>query len=170
MNREFLKFWVGQSVSMLGNQFTLLALPIAAAVTLQANAAQMGVLGAMRFGPGILFGLPAGVWLDRTRRKPALVASQAVSSAALATILAATFRPQDFRRRGRGPGLDVAPAPGARNHVDDRAQQRRRQRHLRRVRPLLRDQSGDHARTAGPDLCRHRGECAPGGATRTPAA
>ncbi len=91
MSREFLKFWVGQSVSMLGNQFTLLALPIAAAVTLHANAAQMGVLGAMRFGPGILFGLPAGVWLDRTRRKPILVASQAVSAAALVTIPAAAL-------------------------------------------------------------------------------
>jgi MFS family permease len=91
MNREFIKFWVGQSVSMLGNQFTLLALPVAAAVTLQASAAQMGVLGAMRFGPGILFGLPAGVWLDRTRRKPILVTSQAVSAAALATIPAAAF-------------------------------------------------------------------------------
>src|SRR5207253_3142180 len=91
MNREFLKFWVGQSVSMLGNQFTLLALPIAAAVTLHANAAQRGLLGAMRFGPGILFGLPAGVWLDRTRRKPILVASQAVSAAALATIPAAAL-------------------------------------------------------------------------------
>jgi len=91
MNREFIKFWLGQSVSMLGNQFTLLALPIAAAVTLHANAAQMGVLGAMRFGPGILFGLPAGVWLDRARRKPILVASQAVSAAALATIPAAAL-------------------------------------------------------------------------------
>jgi len=91
MNREFLKFWVGQSVSMLGNQFTLLALPIAAAVTLHANAAQMGLLGAMRFGPGILFGFPAGVWLDRNRRKPILVASQVVSAAALATIPAAAL-------------------------------------------------------------------------------
>ena len=91
MSREFLKFWVGQSVSMLGNQFTLLALPIAAAVTLHANAAEMGVLGAMRFGPGILFGFPAGVWLDRNRRKPILVASQAVSAIALATIPAAAL-------------------------------------------------------------------------------
>jgi MFS family permease len=91
MSREFLKFWIGQSVSMLGNQFTLLALPIAAAVTLHASAAQMGVLGAMRFGPGILFGLPAGVWLDRTRRKPILVASQALSAVALATIPAAAL-------------------------------------------------------------------------------
>ena len=71
---------------MLGNQFTQLALPIAAAVTLHATAVQMGVLGAMRFGPGILFGLPAGVWLDRTRRKPILAVYQAVSEASLSTI------------------------------------------------------------------------------------
>ena len=45
----------------------------------------------MRFGPGILFGLPAGVWLDRNRRKPILVASQAVSAIALATIPAAAL-------------------------------------------------------------------------------
>ncbi len=89
MGREFLKFWLGQSVSMLGNQFTQLALPIAAAVTLHATALEMGVLGALRFAPAILVGLPAGVWLDRTRRKPVLVLSQAVSAVALATIPAA---------------------------------------------------------------------------------
>jgi MFS family permease len=49
----------------------------------------MGFLGAMRFTPAILVGLPAGVWLDRTRRKPILVASQAVNAVALATIPAA---------------------------------------------------------------------------------
>jgi len=86
LSREFTKFWLGQSVSMLGNQFTQLALPIAAAVTLHANALQMGLLGAIRFAPAILVGFPAGVWMDRTRRKPALVISQAMSAAALATI------------------------------------------------------------------------------------
>jgi MFS family permease len=89
MNREFLKFWLGQSISLLGNQFTQLALPIAAAVTLHASAFEMGVLGALRFVPGIVFGLPAGVWLDRTRRKPIMVGSQALSAVALATIPAA---------------------------------------------------------------------------------
>jgi MFS family permease len=84
-----LKFWLGQSVSMVGNQFTQLALPLAAAVTLHATALEMGFLGAMRFAPAILVGLPAGVWLDRTRRKPILVASQAVNAVALATIPAA---------------------------------------------------------------------------------
>ena len=89
LGREFAKFWLGQSVSMLGNQFTQLALPIAAAVTLHATALEMGFLGAMRFAPAILIGLPAGVWLDRTRRKPVLVVSQLASAAALATIPAA---------------------------------------------------------------------------------
>ncbi len=89
LGREFAKFWLGQSVSMLGNQFTQLALPIAGAVTLHATALEMGFLGAMRFAPAILIGLPAGVWLDRTKRKPVLVASQFASAAALATIPAA---------------------------------------------------------------------------------
>jgi len=89
MNREFLKFWLGQSVSLLGNQFTQLALPIAAAVSLHASAFEMGVLGALRFAPGIVFGLPAGVWLDRTRRKPIMVGSQVLSAVVLATIPAA---------------------------------------------------------------------------------
>jgi len=90
-DREFLKFWLGQGVSMFGNQFTLLALPLAAAVTLHATPLEMGLLGATRFAPAILVGLPAGVWLDRTRRKPVLVASQAVSAVALATIPAAAI-------------------------------------------------------------------------------
>lgn len=76
---------------MFGNQFTLLALPLAAAVTLHATPIEMGLLGAARFGPAILVGLPAGVWLDRTRRKPVLVASQAVNALALATIPAAAI-------------------------------------------------------------------------------
>src|SRR5215472_706258 len=91
MGREFTKFWLGQTVSLLGSQFTLLALPIAAAVSLHATALEMGFLGALRFAPAILVGLPAGVWLDRTRRKPILVASQAVSAVALATIPAAAL-------------------------------------------------------------------------------
>jgi MFS family permease len=86
LSREFVKFWLGQSVSLLGNQFTQLALPIAAAVTLHATALDMGILGALRFAPALLIGLPAGVWVDRTRRKPLLFWSQCLSAVALATI------------------------------------------------------------------------------------
>jgi MFS family permease len=83
---EFLKYWGGQSVSLLGSQFTLLALPIAAAVTLHATPAEMGVLTALQFAPGLLFSLAAGVWLDRARRRPVMVVSQVGSAIALATV------------------------------------------------------------------------------------
>lgn len=83
---EFLKFWIGQSISLLGSQFTLLALPIAAAVTLGATSAEMGVLTAIQFAPGLIFGVVAGVWLDRARRRPVLVATQLASAGVLATV------------------------------------------------------------------------------------
>jgi MFS family permease len=86
---EFLKFWSGQSISLLGSQFTLFALPIVAAVTLRATPAQMGLLGAVEFAPGLILGLVAGVVLDRVRRRPTMVAAQATSAAVLATIPAA---------------------------------------------------------------------------------
>jgi MFS family permease len=83
---EFLKYWGGQSISLLGSQFTLLALPIAAAVTLHTTPAEMGVLTALAFAPGLLFSMVAGVWLDRTRRRPVLVVTQVASAVVVATV------------------------------------------------------------------------------------
>jgi MFS family permease len=85
-DREFLKFWGGQSISLLGSQFTLLALPLTAVITLHATPAEMGVLTALQFAPGLLFSLAAGVWLDRARRRPVLVGTQAASAVVLATV------------------------------------------------------------------------------------
>jgi MFS family permease len=86
---EFLKFWGGQSISLLGSQFTGLALPIAAAVTLRATPVEMGVLTALQFAPGLLFSLVAGVWMDRARRRPVMVVTQVASAIVLATVPAA---------------------------------------------------------------------------------
>ena len=83
---DWMKFWVGQSVSLLGTQFSLLALPLTAVVVLHARPAEMGILVAAEFLPGLLFGLVAGVWLDRTRRKPVLVAASWLSAVVLATV------------------------------------------------------------------------------------
>src|SRR5918998_3278878 len=69
---EFPKFWAGQTVSQLGTQVTLLALPLIF-VALDASASQMGVLRALQFLPFLLLGLPAGVWIDRLRRRPLLI-------------------------------------------------------------------------------------------------
>jgi MFS family permease len=83
---EFMKFWSGQSASLLGSQFSLLALPLTAVLVLHASPGQMGLLGASLAAPGLFFGLVAGVWLDRTRRRPVLVIANTVSAATLATV------------------------------------------------------------------------------------
>jgi len=54
---------------------TTLALPLTAALTLGANAAQMGLLSAAQTSPAVLFGLFIGVWVDRVRRRPVLIAA-----------------------------------------------------------------------------------------------
>lgn len=85
----FLKLWSGQTVSMLGTQVTLLAVPLTAVLTLHATAFQMGVLQALSFAPFLLFGLPAGVWMDRRRKRPVLVAADVGRALLLVSIPAA---------------------------------------------------------------------------------
>jgi predicted MFS family arabinose efflux permease len=72
---DFVKLWSGQSISIVGSQVTALALPLTAVITLQATAMQMGVLTAIQYAPFLLFGLFIGVWVDRLRRRPILIAA-----------------------------------------------------------------------------------------------
>jgi MFS family permease len=62
---NFRAFWLGQTISLFGDQISLIALPLAAVLVLDADAAQMGYLGAAALMPHLLFSLPAGVWLER---------------------------------------------------------------------------------------------------------
>ncbi|MDR7491712.1 MAG: MFS transporter [Armatimonadota bacterium] len=86
---DFMRLWVAQTISVFGSGFTQLALPLIAATTLQATPAQMGILGAAEFAPFLLVGLVAGVWVDRVRRRPVLVAGDVARAALLLTIPAA---------------------------------------------------------------------------------
>jgi MFS family permease len=74
-NRDFVKIWTGETVSLVGSQVTDLALPLVAIVTLHATAFEIGLLNAARYAPFILISLFAGVWFDRHRRRPILIAS-----------------------------------------------------------------------------------------------
>ncbi|MGZ0147526.1 MFS transporter [Kribbella sp. WER1] len=62
---EFRKLWIGQLVSASGSAVTTVALPLVAVVTLHASAVQMGALAALSIAPHLVFGLLAGVWVDR---------------------------------------------------------------------------------------------------------
>jgi MFS family permease len=71
--RQFRRFWIGQTISAFGDQITYLALPIVAVLILDADAAQMGLLTAIGLLPHLLFSLPAGIWLDRVRQRRRLM-------------------------------------------------------------------------------------------------
>jgi MFS family permease len=74
-NPNFQKLWAAETITQIGSQITLVALPLAAALALDASAAQMGMLTAAGTVPFLLLGLFAGVWVDRLRRKPIMVVS-----------------------------------------------------------------------------------------------
>jgi MFS family permease len=81
-----MKLWTGETISQFGTQVTLLGLPLIAILLLKANAFQVGLLGTVEFLPFILFGLPAGAWVDRLRRRPILIAGDVGRALSLASI------------------------------------------------------------------------------------
>ena len=80
------RLWTSILISSLGGQVTMLALPLTAAVLLQAAPTQMGLLTAMEIAPFILFSLPGGVWLDRVRKLPVYVAGETILAFAVASV------------------------------------------------------------------------------------
>ncbi len=86
---DFHNLWVAQTVSDVGSQLTSVALPLTAVLTLRATPFEMGVLGAAANTPVLLVGLFAGVWVDRLRRRPILIATNLGRAVLLGTIPAA---------------------------------------------------------------------------------
>ncbi len=72
--------------SSFGNQVLMLALPLTAAVLLNATPTQMGLLTAIELLPFLIFSLPSGVWLDRVRKLPVYVAGESLVAVAAASI------------------------------------------------------------------------------------
>jgi MFS family permease len=83
---DFLRLWSAETVSQLGSQVSLLAIPFVAIEILQATTFEVALLGVVDILPFLLIGLPAGVWVDRLRRRPILVAGDLGRAAALASI------------------------------------------------------------------------------------
>ncbi len=85
-SRDFLRLWVAQSVSETGTQVGLLAVPLLAIEVLHASAGELGLLGAARSLPFLLFALPAGAMLDRMRRRPFMMAADFGRAALLMSV------------------------------------------------------------------------------------
>ena len=83
---DFMKLWTAAAISQIGSQVTFLALPLIAISLLGATPLEVGALQAVGWLPYILVGLPVGVWVDRLRRRPVLVAADLGRAAVLLSI------------------------------------------------------------------------------------
>ncbi len=84
--RRYRNLWTGQTISMFGSQITIIALPLAATLTLHASAWQMGLLRAASTLPALVFGLFVGGWIDRQRRRPVLIGADLARALLLGSI------------------------------------------------------------------------------------
>jgi predicted MFS family arabinose efflux permease len=90
--RDFLKLWTGQAISQIGSRITRTALPLVAVMTLGAGPLQMGILSGASAASVLLFGLFAGAWADRLRRRPLLIAADLGRAAVLVAVPIAAMR------------------------------------------------------------------------------
>ncbi|HKC26664.1 MAG TPA: MFS transporter, partial [Jatrophihabitans sp.] len=85
-HRDFMLLWAGQTVSEVGTAISVVVLPLIAIVYLHAGPFAVGALSAAEWVPWLLIGLPAGVWVDRSRRRPLMLGCDLLRAALLASI------------------------------------------------------------------------------------
>lgn len=72
-NTDFLRFWFGETLSLLGSQVTTLALPLTAILAFHASDQEVGVLRFLQLAPYLFLALVFGVWVDRARRRQVML-------------------------------------------------------------------------------------------------
>jgi MFS family permease len=87
----FRLFWLGQTISVFGDQITFLALPIVAVLSLGAGPGDMGLLTAASLLPALLFSLPGGAWMDRVHRRRRLMIVADLARAVLIAVIPVAF-------------------------------------------------------------------------------
>ena len=85
-HHDFRKLWASDTVSQFGTFVGQTVLPILAATALAATPFQMGLLTAAETAAFLLIGLPAGVWVDRLRRRKLMLRADFARAALLLTV------------------------------------------------------------------------------------
>src|SRR5919197_6472124 len=83
---DFVRLWTSLTITHFGGQITFLALPLTAALLLEATPFEMGILTALEAVPFALFGLFAGVVVDRAPKLPIIVWADLARGAALLAV------------------------------------------------------------------------------------
>ncbi|MEY9926436.1 MFS family permease [Catenulispora sp. GP43] len=86
VNHAFRHVYTAAAISRLGTAVGTLAIPLVAQLVLHASATGIGVLAALNTGAFLLIGLPAGVWVERMRRRPLLIAADLARAAAFGSV------------------------------------------------------------------------------------
>src|SRR5436309_1009240 len=81
-SHDFSWFWRAYTVSIFGDQITLVALPIAVFARTQ-SALAVGIAASMQAATTLIFGLFAGALADRLRHRPVLILTDLVRAAVL---------------------------------------------------------------------------------------
>jgi len=85
-HRDFMKLWTGETISQFGSMIGGVSISFLAVIGLHATPAQMGALTVWRTVPALVFSPFAGVWVDRLRRRPLMMAADIANLVLLGSI------------------------------------------------------------------------------------
>jgi MFS family permease len=85
VNRDFWRFWVGETVSAFGSSFTQFAIPLLV-FKLTGSAIYLAASTALFTVPHLLFGLLIGAWTDRTDRRRLMIATDVLAAIVVASV------------------------------------------------------------------------------------
>jgi MFS family permease len=85
-HQDFVKLWIGQTVSELGTVVTRTAVPLVALLVLGAGPWELAVLVIVTSAGVLLVGLFAGAWVDRLLRRPLLIGDDFIRAGLLLSI------------------------------------------------------------------------------------
>ncbi|WP_394621723.1 MFS transporter [Lentzea sp. JNUCC 0626] len=83
---DFRRLWMGDTISQFGANVGMTVIPLLAAGVLNATPFEMGLLAAASTMAFLVIGLPAGVWVDRMRRKPLMIAMDVARAALMLSV------------------------------------------------------------------------------------
>lgn len=89
--QAFRLFWIGGTISELGNRMANMAVPLLAVTTLHASTFTVGLLTAVAFIPWLLVSLPAGALLDRVGRRGVMITCDVTAALLFASVPVAAW-------------------------------------------------------------------------------
>jgi predicted MFS family arabinose efflux permease len=84
--RNFRLFWIGESTSLIGSNVSSVVLPLIGVRVLHAGTFAIALLTGASSLPWLVFGLLAGAWVDRFRKRTAMIVCDLISLVLFASV------------------------------------------------------------------------------------